>query len=46
MDQVTIYGRASCGFCLMAKNLCETRNIPYRWIDMIEKYMSKQDIAA
>ncbi|MEE3170764.1 MAG: GrxA family glutaredoxin [Pseudomonadota bacterium] len=45
MEQVTIYGRSSCGFCVRAKHLCEARNIPYVWIDMVEKGMSKQDIA-
>ncbi|MBC7182378.1 MAG: GrxA family glutaredoxin [Marinobacter sp.] len=45
MEQVTIYGRSSCGFCLRAKDLCQTRNIPYVWVDMVEKGMSKQDIA-
>jgi glutaredoxin 1 len=29
----------------MAKNLCESRHIPFTWIDMIERGMSKQDIA-
>lgn len=45
MEQVTIYGRSSCGFCVAARNLCEARNFPYVWVDMIEKNMSKQDIA-
>jgi len=45
MEQVTIYGRSSCGFCVQAKHLCEARNIPYVWVDMIEKGMSKEDIA-
>ncbi|MBN7771544.1 GrxA family glutaredoxin [Marinobacter daepoensis] len=45
MEQVTIYGRSSCGFCVRARDLCESRNIPYVWIDMVEKGMSKQDIA-
>ncbi|KXS54921.1 GrxA family glutaredoxin [Marinobacter persicus] len=45
METVTIYGRTSCPFCVMAKNLCESRHIPFTWIDMIERGMSKQDIA-
>lgn len=45
MEQVTIYGRSSCGFCVRAKNLCESRNIPYAWVDMIEQDMTKADIA-
>ncbi len=46
MDHVTIYGRASCGFCVAAKRLCEARGFDYTWIDMVEKGMSKDDIAA
>lgn len=45
MEQVTIYGRTSCGFCVRARDLCESRNIPYTWIDMIQQGMTKQDIA-
>lgn len=45
MEQVTIYGRTSCGFCVRARDLCESRNIPYTWIDMIQQGLSKQDIA-
>ncbi len=45
MEQVTIYGRTSCGFCMAARDLCESRNIPYTWIDMIEQGLGKQDIA-
>ena len=45
MEQVTIYGRSSCGFCLRAKALCESQNIPYTWIDMVEQGLSKQDVA-
>ena len=45
MEQVTIYGRMSCPFCVAAKNLCESRNMPYVWVDMIEKGLSKQVVA-
>ena len=45
MEQVTIYGRYSCGFCVRAKSLCESRNIPYVWVDMIEQNLSKADVA-
>lgn len=45
MEQVTIYGRTSCGFCVRARDLCESRNIPYTWIDMSQQGLTKQDIA-
>lgn len=44
MEQVTIYGRSSCGFCIRAKDLCESMQVPYTWIDMMEKGISKADI--
>ncbi|WP_336367211.1 GrxA family glutaredoxin [Marinobacter sp. C2H3] len=46
MDQVTIYGRSSCGFCVMARRLCESMNLEYVWVDMIAEGLSKEDIAA
>lgn len=45
MEQVTIYGRTSCGFCVRAKGICESRGIPYTWVDMIEHDMTKADVA-
>ncbi len=45
MEQVTIYGRTSCGFCMRAKSLCESRNIPFIWIDMMAEGLSKADVA-
>ncbi|HLV76698.1 MAG TPA: GrxA family glutaredoxin [Marinobacter sp.] len=45
MEQVTIYGRMSCPYCVAAINLCESRNMPYVWVDMISKGLSKQDVA-
>lgn len=45
MDTVTIYGRPSCGFCVRAKDLCENRGFPFRFIDIIEEGMTKADLA-
>ncbi|MDY6797329.1 MAG: GrxA family glutaredoxin [Pseudomonadota bacterium] len=45
MEQVTIYGRSSCGFCNMARQLCEIRNYDYRYIDMVEEGIAKEDLA-
>lgn len=45
MEQVTIYGRSSCGFCARAISLCESRNMPFTWVNMIEHDMTKADIA-
>lgn len=45
MDTVTIYGRPSCGFCVRAIDLCESRGFPFRFIDIIEEGISKADLA-
>lgn len=44
MDRVTIFGRPSCGFCVRAKELCEIKDIPYRFVDIIEEGISKADL--
>ena len=44
MDRVTIFGRSSCGFCIRAKELCEIRDIPFRYVDMVEEGISKADL--
>ena len=46
---VTIYGRLSCPYCVRAKTLAEklkntVENFDYRYIDIIEQGMSKEDI--
>lgn len=45
MEHVSIYGRASCGFCLRAKALCESKGYPFTWIDMVQEGLTKEDIA-
>jgi glutaredoxin, grxA family len=47
---VTIYGRLSCPYCVRAKALAEKlknsfADFDYRYIDIIEQGMSKEDIA-
>jgi len=45
MDRVTIYGRTSCGFCVMARQLCERLGLDYTWVDMVEQGLTKADLA-
>lgn len=45
MDQVTIYGRLSCGFCVRAIDLCEMKDFSYRFVDMVKEGISKADLA-
>lgn len=45
MDQVTIYGRLSCGFCVRAAQLCEAKGMDFQFINIIEEGISKADLA-
>ncbi len=44
MERVTIFGRSSCGFCVRAKELCEIKDIPFRYVDIIQEGISKADL--
>ena len=44
MDRVTIFGREGCGFCKRAKELCETQELDYRYIDIHQEGISKADL--
>ncbi len=45
MEDVTIYGRNSCGFCHMAKQLCDRRGVPYRYVNIEAEGITKQDLS-
>lgn len=45
VNKVTIYGRSSCGFCTGARRLCEVRELPHEWVDMVERGLSKDDLS-
>ncbi len=45
MEQVTIFGRASCGYCTRARQLCEINEFPYRYVDIVEEGISKEDLS-
>ncbi len=45
MDRVTIYGRPGCGFCVLAKNLCEMKGMDFDFVNIIEQGISKADLA-
>nr|WP_227663024.1 GrxA family glutaredoxin [Marinobacter daqiaonensis] len=42
---MTIYGRMSCGFCAMARNLCEQKGFEHEFIDMPALGLTKEDVA-
>lgn len=46
MDKVTIYGRMSCGFCAMARQLCDQKGFEHEFVDMPALGLTKEDVAA
>jgi len=44
MKRVTIFGREGCGFCVRAKELCELKELNYRYIDIHKEGISKADL--
>ncbi|TGN38194.1 GrxA family glutaredoxin [Marinobacter confluentis] len=45
MEQVTIFGRSSCGFCTRARQLCEINDLHYRYVDIEAEGISKSDLS-
>ena len=45
MDKVTIYGRMSCGFCAMARQLCDRKGFEHEFVDMPALGLTKGDVA-
>ncbi len=44
MQRFTVFGRPTCGYCVRAKQLLEVKNYDFRWIDIIEEGISKEDL--
>ena len=44
MKRITIFGRAGCGYCRRAKELCEIKELNYKYIDIHEAGISKADL--
>lgn len=44
MERVTIFGREGCGFCVRAKELCEKKELNFRYIDIHKEGISKEDL--
>lgn len=39
---VTIYGKPSCGYCVMAKSLCEQKGVEYEYLTLQEDYTTEE----
>ena len=44
MKRVTIFGRPGCGFCTRAKQLCEIKELDFRYVDIYAENISKADL--
>ncbi len=44
MKRITIFGRSGCGFCQRAKEVCEQKELPFKYIDIHEAGISKADL--
>lgn len=44
LKRITIFGRPGCGFCRRAKELCEIKELNFRYIDIHAEGISKADL--
>ena len=42
---ITIYGKPNCPYCDMAKKLCETKGVPYTYVDIVEAGMGAMELS-
>ena len=45
LEVITIYGKPNCPYCDMAKKLCETKGLPYTYIDIVAEGMSAANLS-
>ncbi len=44
MSRFTIFGRASCGYCVRAKQLLQSHSLEMRWVDINKEGITKADL--
>ncbi|WP_415903258.1 GrxA family glutaredoxin [Neptuniibacter sp. QD29_5] len=44
MKRIIIFGREGCGFCSRAKQICEIKQLDFRYIDIHQEGISKADL--
>ena len=44
MKKITIFVRPGCGYCTRAKQLCEIKEFDFKYIDIWEEGISKEDL--
>ena len=44
MNRFTVFGRKGCGFCQRAQQVLTSKNLPFRYVDIIEEGISQEDL--
>jgi len=44
MERITIFGRAGCGFCTRAVQLCQDKAFDFKYVDIHEEGITKADL--
>ncbi len=44
MDRFTVFGRPGCGFCVRAKEVLESRQLSFLYVDIHKEGISKADL--
>ena len=39
---VKIYGKPSCGYCVMAESLCKQKSVPYQYLSLDKDYTTEE----
>lgn len=45
MSRYTVFGHQQCGFCRQAKQVLEDKELPFRYVDIHEEGISKEDLS-
>lgn len=44
MQPITIFGKSNCGYCRRAKELCEIKELSFRYVDIEQEGISQADL--
>ncbi|MYM64116.1 glutaredoxin domain-containing protein [Pseudomaricurvus sp. HS19] len=45
MSRYTVFGHDQCGFCRRAKEVLESRGLPFRYVNIHDEGISKADLS-
>ncbi len=45
MKPFTVFGRPGCGFCVRATQVLDLKGYPYKYVDIYEEGISKEDLS-